>query len=1291
MEARCTIQLLGGLCIRQQERQISRFNTHKTGALLAYLAYHRRQAHPREVLIELLWPDRVPQAGRGSLSMALSSLRHQLEPPGVPAGAVILADRFTVQLNPDAVTTDAAEFETALRSAAQARSRSEQGQRLTMAVERYSGELLPGYYEDWILTERQRLSDLFVQALSRLITHLEQAGEREQALRYAYRAVGADPLREEAYRALMRLYAATGQPVSGLRVYAQLKRLFKRELGEAPSPATSQLARELLRQRAEEAAKGRSGETERRQSEHPRLPLPASRPDSLPAGTVTFLCTEIESATMPCEREGETRRSALETHRALLRGAFRQQGGYAFREAMDSFQVAFASASDALACAIAGQRALTAHPWPPEVGPLRARMALHTGDVQVQTGEYRGPVLQRAAGLLAAAHGGQILCSEATAGLLRRDLEPGLHFVNLGVYRLHDLPTPERLFLVAHPDLPPQECPPPGVPTGYGGHLPLQFTRFFGREQELAQLLAQLTPATARPRLVTLTGAGGIGKTRLAVEAARRLEEAWQGAVWFVPLADLSDVRLIASAIVEAMGQPCLSRAEPLQQAVEALSSQPSFLVLDNFEHLVDAGTMVVQTLLERVPTLTCLVTSRHLLGLTGERELFVRPLPIPQERETPEQLSQVESVRLFVDRAQAVKPDFQVTPQNALAVAELCDRLEGIPLAIELAAGRAQVLTPAQMLAQLENRFDFLVSRRRDVAARHRTLREAIEWSFRLLAPDLQRFFAGLSVFRGGWSLEAAETVCEAGASEDAGPGPGLALDYLAQLRDCSLILTEEAGPGASAMRFRMLETLRAYATEQLTAGERAALRERHRDCFLALAEAAEPHLLDAEQMAWLERLETEHDNLRAATEWRGTQESAGAGLRLAIALRRFWEIRGYAREGRLYLADLLAQEQAAPRTALRASALIGAGRLAEVQGDYAAARALYEESLAIARESGERPGLAESLYHLGVLAQEQGDYGAARLLLEESLAIRREFGDSAGVAASLNALGNVASHRGDYAAARRLYEESLTLRRALEDRRGIAASLTNLGLLLHEQGDAASARALHTESLALHRALGDKSGAAASLTNLGRVATDEGDFAAARTLFEETLAIRRELGEKQGIATSLNNLGVVALYQEDFPAARAFFEESLTLRRLLGARRGIASSLANLGHVTWKLQDYTVARSLAEQSLAILCELADKRGIADRLEMFALLDASEGQPARAARLFGAAEALRADIAAPLAAVEREEYAPHIARVREALGEAAFAAAWAQGHSMTPEQAVDCALDRTDAPGRKS
>jgi predicted ATPase/DNA-binding SARP family transcriptional activator len=1286
VKARCTIQLLGALCIRQQERQISRFNTHKTGALLAYLAYHIRHAHPREVLIELLWPDRVPQAGRGSLSMALSSLRHQLEPPGVPAGAVLLADRFTVQLNPDAVTTDAAEFETALRAAAQAGNRSEQDRWLAAAVEHYSGELLPGYYEDWVLTERQRLADRFVQALSRRIEHLEQDGELEQALRCAYRAVGADPLREEAYRDLMRLCAATGQPVSGLRAYAQLKRLFQRELGRAPSPATRQLARELLQQRAAVRAEESREEAERRRPEPPRLPMRSSRPDSLPAGTVTFLFTETESesAPRPREREGAPRDAALETQHALLQSAFRQQGGYAFHAAPDSFRVAFASASDALAGAIAGQRALATHAWPSEVGPPRVRMALHTGDVPVPTGEYRGPVLQRTAGILSATHGGQILCSEATAGLLRRDLEPGLRFVSLGVYRLPEVPTPERLFQVEHPDLPPQERPPPSAPSGYGGNLPLQFTRFFGREQELTQLQALLTQAT--PCLVTLTGAGGIGKTRLAIEAARRLGEAWQGAVWFVPLADLADVRLIPSALVEAMGLPCLPRAEPLQQAVEALSAQPSFLVLDNFEHLVDAGTNVVQMLLERVPTLTCLVTSRQLLGLAGEREVFVRPLPVPQGTETPERLSRVESVRLFVDRAQAVRPDFQITRQNALAVAELCERLEGIPLALELAAGRAQVLTPAQMLAQLENRFDFLVSRRRDVAARHRTLRGAVEWSFQLLAPGLQRFFAGLSVFRGGWSLEAAETVCEAWASEDAGPGPGLALDYLAQLRECSLILTEETSPAASAMRFRMLETLRAYAMQQLSSGERIALRERHRNYFLALAEEAEPHLLDAEQMVWLERLEKEHDNLRAALDWCRTQESAEAGLRLAIALRRFWEIRGYAGEGRQYLADLLAQQAALPAD-LRASALTAAGSLAGEQGDYAAARALTEESLAIRREREDTPGIADSLYHLGVVAEEQGDYGAARRLLEESLAVRRAFGDSAGVAASLNTLGNVASNQGDYAAARQLYEESLALRRALEDRRGVAASLTNLGLLLHEQGDAASARALHTESLALHRALGDRSGAAASLTNLGLVALDAGDFAAARTLFEETLAIRRELGEEQGVATSLNNLGVVALYQEDYPAARAFFEESLTLRRRLGAKRGIASSLANLGHVIWKLQDYATARALAEQSLALLCALEDKRGIADRLEMFALLDASEGQPARAAQHFGAAEALRAAIEAPLGAVEQEEYAPHIARVREALGEAAFAAAWAQGRRRTPDQAVAHALGRADAP----
>lgn len=575
MDAPWRIELLGRLRATQGDRVVTRFRARKTGLLLAYLAYYIQRPHPREALIDLLWPEADLSPGRGNLSKELSSLRRQLEPPGVPVGAVIVADHFAVQLNPAACVTDVAQFESALQSASRAGNDRDSVCRLVEAVELYAGELLPGYYEEWILQERQHLAEQCLGAIHQLVSALEQAGDLESALEHARRAVRADPMREEAHFDLIRLYAAAGQPSAALRQYHELERLLRDELDETPSAATRALAEELRRD-ARTVVVARS-----------------APPEVTPAG----------------------------------------------------------------------ERGAPSPAAPVEAAPLRPSR-----------------------------------------------------------------PTPR---------------------------LPLQFTRFFGREEEIARLAETLLCSEAR--LVTLTGPGGSGKTRLTIAVADRLQEAFREAIAFVPLADLTDADQIPDAIMKALDLPRSADLDPLEQVVEVLNRHPSLLVLDNLEHLVEEGALLVKRLLERIPTLTCLVTSRQRLSLAGEQEFVVLPLPTPRRSDSPERLLQYASVKLFVDRAQAVRADFQVTAANASAIAALCDRLEGLPLALELAAARALVLTPDQMLARLEERFDFLVSRQRGASSRHRTLRGAIDWSYRLLSADLRRAFARLSVFHGGWTLEAA------------------------------------------------------------------------------------------------------------------------------------------------------------------------------------------------------------------------------------------------------------------------------------------------------------------------------------------------------------------------------------------------------------------------------------------------------------------------------------------------------------------------------------------------------
>ena len=521
MDTRCRIQLLGGLRVQQDDRVIDRFGTQKAGALLAYLAYHLEQAHPREVLAELLWPWSRPAAGRRSLRVALTSLRHQLEPPGIPARAIIQADRFAVRLNPEAVTTDVAEFTAALRGAERAASRAERVQRLAEATKLYRGYLLPGYYQDWIMPEQERLAGVYYQTVRRLSKALEEAGDLEQALDCARRAVAVDPLREEAHREVMRLLIVARQPEAALKQYEELARVLKEELGEEPSDAIQRLAERLLE------AKDRAP-TARAE---PLTPLPSARPQParrrLPTGTVTFLLTDIEGSTRLREETGDAFDDALTTHHKLLRQQFREHGGHEVKELGDGFLVAFERPTSALACAVDAQQALARKRWPKETGPLRVRMAVHTGQVELMEREYRGLALHHASRVLTAGHGGQVLCSEGAAGLLRRDLEPGVRLVDLGVYQLRDVEVPERLFQVGYPGMDPEKFPPLKAHIGYGSHLPLTFTRFFGREKELAWLQKALVqPET---RLVTMTGSGGCGKTRLALEAARQLLEPFKG------------------------------------------------------------------------------------------------------------------------------------------------------------------------------------------------------------------------------------------------------------------------------------------------------------------------------------------------------------------------------------------------------------------------------------------------------------------------------------------------------------------------------------------------------------------------------------------------------------------------------------------------------------------------------------------------------------------------------------------------------------------------------------------
>jgi predicted ATPase/class 3 adenylate cyclase len=862
----------------------------------------------------------------------------------------------------------------------------------------------------------------------------------------------------------------------------------------------------------------------------------------LPSGTITFLFTDIESSSKLWEQYPEAMSAALTRHNELLRQAIEAGKGYMFKLWGDAVYAAFDTATDALPAAIEAQISLLRQSFG-ELGALRVRMALHTGAAEASEGDYFGPTLNRCARLLAAAHGGQILLSAATEELVRDLLPPGASLRSLGLHRLKDLQRPEHIFQVVHPDLP-HEFSSLRTLNAIPNNLPVQLTSFIGREREMGEVKDLL----AQARLLTLTGSGGCGKTRLALQVAADLLEDYPDGVWLIELAVLTDPALVPATVATALGVHEEPGRPTLTTLAEALKSRTLLLVLDNCEHVVGACAQLAETLLRACPNVRILATSREALGIAGETAWRVPSLSLPQSHELSEtdvlaRITQYEAVRLFIERAEAASSDFTVTPQNARAIAQICRRLDGIPLAIELAAARVTVLSVEQIADRLDDRFRLLTGGSRTALPRQQTLRAMMDWSYELLNARERTLFRRLSAFAGGFTLEAAEAIC---ADEEIQSAE--VLDLLTNLVSKSLVVFEERDEEA---RYRFLETVRQYARDKLLeTGEAAQVRERHRNWFLALAERAESALQGPEQVRWLERLETEHDNLRAALEW--SSSDLEIGLRLAGALWFFWYLRGYVSEGREWLKHLLAKTAQAP-TPLRAKALYGASMLARAQDDYAQATALLEESLALYRALKDKHGVASVLGNLGVIAFARGEYDRATKLHEESLEHFRELRETVGIASALSELGNIALYQDDIARAERLLEESLALSRTAQDDQGIALALRRLGAVRRE--DRARAKALLQESLELYQKLGAVPGLASVLNSLGMVALSEGDYKRAKELLRESLLRYRDVGDKWHIALCVDRLARVAGVQGDWEQAARLLGAEEALREAIGA----------------------------------------------------------------------------------------------------------------------------------------
>jgi predicted ATPase/class 3 adenylate cyclase len=763
----------------------------------------------------------------------------------------------------------------------------------------------------------------------------------------------------------------------------------------------------------------------------------------LPAGTVTMLFSDIEGSTALLSRLGDRYGEALSDHRVLLRAAFETWHGREISTEGDSFFVVFEAAGDAVACALAAQRALAGHDWP-DGDAVRVRMGLHTGEPIQHEDNYIGMDVHRAARIAATAHGGQVVLSEATFGRVG-SLPDEVSVRDLGFHRLKDISAPERIYQLAAPGL--RADFPPLKSLGTQASLPVPATPLVGRDDDLGRLRA----AISRPgvRLVTLTGPGGVGKTRLSLAAAAALEHAFPHGVFFTALAAVRDADVMWKALASDLNVD----GDGSAAVMEHLRNRRVLLVLDNLEQLAEAD-QVVAALLAAAPGLVMLATSRGPLHVQGEHEFPVPILEVPRDADVAA-VTACAAARMFAQQAAMVRPDFAITADNAADVAAICHRLDGLPLAIELAASRIRLLAPRALLARLGNRLG-LATAEAGRPHRQQTLRNIVAWSYDLLAPDAAQVFRRMSVFAGGCDLDALDAVAELDDGELTGPDP---LELVAELQDVSLITVTEGVDGEP--RLGMLETIREYALERLEQDDDPdGARRRHAAHYAAVAERAREQIEGPGQLAAMDRLEAEHDNLRAGLAWSLETPAAGQagpgeqgeraviGLRLVHALAAFWYQHGHATEGRRWLQramDVASAEGGAPL----ARVAHGLGVLLDELGEPDQARRLFERSLAIWRELGNREEQSRDLNSLGITYRHLGDVDTGRALLQEAIAINRKVGSPLRLAAALTNLGQLESASGHYDRAAEMLREALTIDQKYGDLFGVAIDQHSIALV--------------------------------------------------------------------------------------------------------------------------------------------------------------------------------------------------------------------------------------------------
>ncbi|HEU0294900.1 MAG TPA: adenylate/guanylate cyclase domain-containing protein [Anaerolineales bacterium] len=873
------------------------------------------------------------------------------------------------------------------------------------------------------------------------------------------------------------------------------------------------------------------------------------KPD-LPTGTVTFLFTDIEGSTKLSQEHADDLPALLARHKEILKQAIEANHGFLFQVVGDAFSVAFDNAVNALKVASEAQQALHNEVW--STVPIKVRMGIHTGAAQLAEdssieGPYRGyTTLATTQRIMSAAHGGQILLSQITRDLVWQQLPPDVSLLDMGEHRLKDLLQSIRLYQVVAAGLP-TNFPPLKTVDSFPNNLPVQLTSFIGRERETAEAKQLLS----KTRLLTLIGPGGTGKTRLTLKTAGDLVPSFADGVWLAELAPLADPKLIFQTIAGIFGLRELPNMPLNSVVIDYLRAKELLLILDNCEHLIEACAQLSENLLRNCPRVKIITSSRESLGIAGETVYRVPSLSLPDPAHvTREALVESESARLFVERATAAQSKFSLTDQNAASVAQICHRLDGIPLALELAAARVSVFSPEEIAARLGDRFKLLTGGSRTALPRQQTLRALIDWSYDLLSGEEQRLLRQLSVFAGGWTFEAAESIC-----------PDLdVLNLLAQLVNKSLVMVDEH---ENSTRYRLLETIRQYARDKLLeAGESEQVRNRHLDFFLQFAEKAETYMNGPHEMEWRTLLEVEYDNLRTALEW-GMENDVEKVLRMGGALHLFWERHGYEVEGRRLMNDVLGRakmlppvegEAARTRIFYQAKALNAIGFLSFGQGDNLGSVKALEESSILLRQIGEKRLLAQALSTISIARGFLGHWDKAYAAVEEAITLAREAGDKVTLGAALVYMGGVtAMTQHDLQKMYRYYEEGIELLRQAGSHWQMAMLEFAFANFTGSQGNYAEARSQFEACIPLFTELKDRHRLDMVHSELAHLERRQGRFEQAKTLYRETIQEWQRLGHRAAIAHQLECFAFIAKAQEEAERAARLFGAAEILREQL------------------------------------------------------------------------------------------------------------------------------------------